>query len=93
LKADVKSKIKHRNKRIQIADSFPGGWSTVREYEKPSLASDSDDERKLKQAESRAIKNVKTTSSKQSRFHPYKSDSLSFMGYKSTTPRADNSIY
>ena len=49
-------KLKKRNKLIKVADKSLGGWTTVREYEEPSLCgSDSEDDRKLKQAETRAI--------------------------------------
>ena len=44
---------------IKVADKSPGGWKTVEEYLSDSIASDSEDERKLRAAESRALrKNV-----------------------------------
>ncbi len=42
------------NKLIYIVDRSPAGWSTVEEYISDEIASDSDDEKKLRAAESRA---------------------------------------
>ena len=70
---DLISKLKKRNKPIKVADKSPGGWTTVRDYEEPSLCgSDSEDDRKLKQAEARAIKKIKLSHKPSTvQAHPY----------------------
>ena len=55
LKAVI-SKLKRRIKLIKIADSTEGGWAVVVEYEKDPVRSDSDDCKRIRQAEVRALK-------------------------------------
>ena len=69
LKAVI-SKLKKRNKLIKIADSTQGGWAVVAEYEKEPIGSDSDDCRRIRQAETRALKKKNTQKSKSSAFKP-----------------------
>ncbi|CAC5422899.1 unnamed protein product [Mytilus coruscus] len=57
--SELITKVKARNKSIRIADSSAGGWTTVREYESNTIADNSDDEKKIRQAESRAVKSIK----------------------------------
>ena len=47
--------IKGWNKLIKIADRTEGGWSTVEEYEKCDYAEDSDDDKKIRLANARAL--------------------------------------
>ena len=47
-------KLSHRNKLILIADSSEEGWEVVNEYQRRDLADDSDDDKRIRQAEVRA---------------------------------------
>ena len=51
--------IEKRIKLIQLVDQSENGWAFAKEYEANSLASDSDDEKKIKKAESEASKKRK----------------------------------
>ena len=56
---EAKEGIKHRNKLIRLADTSEAGWDMVDEYEIKALASDSEDDRKIRQAEATALKKKK----------------------------------
>lgn len=47
-------KLSHRNKLILTADSSEEGWEVVNEYQRRDPADDSDNDRRIRQAESRA---------------------------------------
>ena len=48
-----------RNKLIKTADKSPAGWNKVQEYLSQNLDSDSEDDKKLKAAEARALRKQK----------------------------------
>ena len=52
---DLSAKISKRQKIIRLADRSVAGWDTVNEYLTDELASGSDDDKKMRQAEARAI--------------------------------------
>lgn len=51
-----------------MADGSPAGWKTVQEYQCNDIADDSDDVKKIRSAENRALRNSKQ---KNSHFQPY----------------------
>ena len=69
LKAVI-SKLNKRDKLIKIADSTEGGWAVVAEYEKEPIESGSDDCKRMRQAETRALKKKNAEKSKSSAFKP-----------------------
>ena len=57
---DSLTKIKKKNKIIKIVDRSEAGWALAEEYESDPVADDSDDCKRIRQAEQRAIKKRKT---------------------------------
>ena len=60
---DLIVNLKRRNKLIKMADRSVLGWNTVAEYEADPIASDSDDGKKIRQAENRALTKRKSKTS------------------------------
>ncbi|KAK3736266.1 hypothetical protein QZH41_008096 [Actinostola sp. cb2023] len=63
----AKSLLQKRVKSIRFADKSPAGWTAVEEYESDDLADDSEDEKKLRSAEKRALSKIKTKKQAQRR--------------------------
>ncbi|CAH3032798.1 unnamed protein product, partial [Porites lobata] len=49
-------KLSYRNKLILVADSSEEGWEVVNEYQRRDLADDSDDDKRIRQAELNDVK-------------------------------------
>ena len=66
----VISKLKKRNKLIKIVDSTDGGWAVAGEYEKELIGSDSDDCKRIQEAETRSLEKKNTEKLKSGAFKP-----------------------
>ena len=73
---DLTAKLKRRNKLIRMANRSFLGWDTVAENEADPIASDSDDGKKIRQAENRALSKRKTETSNKLTLRVPKSETI-----------------
>ena len=66
---DVKTLLNKRDKAIRFAGKSPAGWTAVEEYESDELADDSEDEKKLRSAERRALSKLRERKQNRSTSH------------------------
>ena len=72
-----KEKIRRRQKLVKLADRNKDGWLVVQEYESDDLASNSEDEKKIKKAKSAAEKKRKDARSHGSSGNSFKKSKTS----------------
>ncbi|CAG2243831.1 unnamed protein product [Mytilus edulis] len=63
--------IRYRQKLVKMADSSEMGWKVVQEYTANPLADDSEDDRKILRAQTRAERKTKSEKAKKKRPTPY----------------------
>ncbi len=83
---EIKDSILRRQKLIRIADTSVSGWATVDEYVSKEMADDSDDDRRLVRAETRAARKLKAKQSKSSQ------SSKRFKNFGSSNPATVSSL-
>ncbi|XP_068734144.1 uncharacterized protein [Montipora capricornis] len=89
--AELSKNLKRRQKIIKLADKSEAGWLAVKEYQTEELASDSEDEKRIRKAQERALKKKKQNVSRKqdrdrnsslgaSRFRATNDDRMLFRG-------------
>ncbi|VDI36291.1 Hypothetical predicted protein [Mytilus galloprovincialis] len=71
---------------VKLKDKSPAGWKTVREYESDDLASDSEDEKRIRSAETRAIRSIK----EKKQPHPYRTATATVSAPSAPMPNQHN---
>ncbi|PFX12038.1 hypothetical protein AWC38_SpisGene24063, partial [Stylophora pistillata] len=56
---ELKKSLRHRQKIIKLADKSEAGWLAVKEHQTEELANDSEDEKRIKKSQERALKQKK----------------------------------
>ena len=64
--ADLDKSLKRRQKITKRADKSEAGWVAVKEYQAEELAGDSEDEKRIRKAQERALKKKKQNAPKRS---------------------------
>ena len=72
-----KEKIRKRQKLVKLADRNKDGWLVVQEYESDDLASNSEDDKKIKKAKTAAEKKRKDARPHGSSGNPFKRSKIS----------------
>ncbi|XP_068706348.1 uncharacterized protein [Montipora foliosa] len=63
---ELKKSLRHRQRIIKLADKSEAGWLAVKEYQTEELASDSEDEKRMKNAQEKSLKQKKQNAFKRS---------------------------
>ena len=66
----LRKSLRHPQKIIKLADKSKAGWLAVKQYEAEELASDSDDEKRIRKVQERALKKNQNALEKSIKFKP-----------------------
>ena len=91
---EIDADIKKRNKLIRLADKSAAGWDLVNEYLSDELASGSEDEKRIRRAEQRALRKRKERQQQKGKstgkpFQPSASNT-SFTGHRQPSFRSNS---